>query len=55
MYMRELRPGGHWAAAASGLDQGAVRPMAAMRTHLLLTLTLLLISVADGQRRRPQV
>ena len=53
--LRELRPGGRWAAAVSGLDQWAVWPMAAMRPHLLLTLTLLLIAVAYGQRRRPQV
>ena len=32
---------------------GAVRPMAAMRAHLLLLLCLLLVALANGQRRRP--
>ena len=41
-------------AARSGLDIGraAVRPMAAMRAHLLL---LLCVAIANGQRRPPQV
>ena len=48
-------PGGRWAVGGgcSGSHQWAVRPMAAMRTQLLL-LTLL-IGIANGQRRPPQV
>ena len=48
-------PGGRWAVGGgcSGFHQWAVRPMAAMRTQLLL-LTLL-IGIANGQRRPPQV
>ena len=47
--------GGRWAVGGgrSGSHQWAVRPMAAMRTQLLL-LTLL-IGIANGQRRPPQV
>ena len=37
----------------SGLDRAAVRPMAAMRVHLLLLPLLLLVALANGQRRRP--